>query len=172
MVGVSRGPRSPKRAAPLAILALTLALPAGHARAQSTSVVPSEACIDGDPVQVLSFDELPLEDPRAAETAARAGILQSQSRAAIAVGFLAGTAASITGLTFTIVGATTDRPGMSRSGLTLLGSGLAVGFSGVFGGRALLRRSSELADEAIDREADATGRSVRWRSDEDPCENE
>lgn len=154
----------------LSVAACLLLLAPGAARA--SSVVPSEACVEGAPFQVLTFDELPLEDPQATSMARQAGWVQAEARASIALGFLAGTGATALGLGFAIVGSTTDRPAMARTGLTLTGVGLAVGFSGVFGGRRLMRQAASLADDAIAREVGATGRSVRWRTEEDPCEYE
>ena len=149
-----------------------LLLAPGSALSSETSVVPSEVCIDGNPVQVLTFDELPLEDPVAAKTASLAGVAQSEARISIALGFVAGIALTATGVVFGITGATTDRGSVSRTGAAMTLGGLGLGFSGIFGGRWLMKRSASMADDAIERESMATGRDVRWRTDEEPCDNE
>lgn len=175
-------------------LALGLCVVLSTPTAMAISFVPPEACIDGEPIQVLNFAEMPLDDPRAREMARDAGDRQERGRRMTLVGLFSGVGLLVVGLTTTGVGVALSSvagPGQITSSIgdlaadvdqeTRIGKvpvfGLGLGVLGVgvtWGGATLGHRQLEVATVAADRaltlEEDATGRSVYWWADAEGCE--
>ena len=152
------------------MVALSLALVPRTGLADS--VVPSEACVDGEPVQVLNFAELPLEDTRARNMAESAGTIQVQGRLILVTTFLTGTVLALGGLTLAGLRLPAANENPVGRPLVTAGIGISIGAGGVWAGRWVLGRASGRATTALEAEEEATGREARWRTDEEPCANE
>ena len=153
-------------------IALTLCLILSPRTALGASVVPPEICVEGDPMQLLSYGQLPLSVVGAKEAARRAGMIQQGGRSTILASFALGTVMTLGGISLTTLGSYQGKSRTAQGGLLLTTLGLGIGIGGVFGGQRLLEEARLNADIALPRERDATGAELRWRTAEEPCAND